>query len=61
MAELGDESSVACWRRSPPHETTWPGRLWGRGGALERIEVIAYAHAPDRSLYERERGRGDGR
>ena len=56
--ELGEESSVAFYLQglaavaARRDELVRAARLWGAAEALlERIEVIAYAHTPDRSVY----------
>ena len=59
--ELGEESSVAFYlqgiaavaaRRDEPIRAA---RLWGAAEVLlEAIEAIAFAHTPDRSVYERQ-------
>jgi DNA-binding CsgD family transcriptional regulator len=58
-AEVGDESNVAyCLQGLAALAASEGGvaraaRLWGAAEALlERIEATAYAHAPDRSLYQ---------
>jgi predicted ATPase/DNA-binding XRE family transcriptional regulator len=61
--ELAEDSSVAFYlqgiaavavRRGDPIRAV---RLWGAAEALlEGIEVISYAHTPDRSVYERQVG-----
>ena len=60
-AEVGDESNVAYCLQGLAALTASEGgvaraaRLWGAAEALlETIEVTAYAHAPDRALYERQ-------
>jgi non-specific serine/threonine protein kinase len=59
-AEVGDESNVAyCLQGLAALAASQGGvaraaRLWGAAEALlARIEATAYAHAPDRALYER--------
>jgi len=56
---VGDESNVAyCLQGLAALAASEGGvaraaRLWGAAEALlERIEATAYAHAPDRSLYQ---------
>jgi tetratricopeptide (TPR) repeat protein len=59
--ELGEDSSVAFYLQgiaavaAQRGDPTRAARLWGAAEALlEGIEVISYAHTPDRSVYERQ-------
>ena len=60
-AEVEDHSSVAYYLQglaaiaASEDRFARAARLWGAAEALlERTEIIAYAHAPDRSLYQRQ-------
>jgi tetratricopeptide (TPR) repeat protein len=62
-AEVEDHSSVAYYLQglaaiaASEDRFTRAARLWGAAEALlERTEIIAYAHAPDRSLYQMQVG-----
>ena len=59
--EVGDKSNVAYYLEAlaevsvEENELYRAARLWGAAGALlETIEVIAYPHAADRTLYDRQ-------
>jgi non-specific serine/threonine protein kinase len=60
-AEVEDHSSLAYYLQglaaiaASEDRSARAARLWGAAEALlERTEVVAYAHAPDRSLYRRQ-------
>lgn len=60
-AEAEDYSSVAYYMQglaamaASEYRLACAARLWGAAEALlERTEIVAYAHAPDRSLYQRQ-------
>ena len=60
-AEVEDHSSLAYYLQglaaiaASEDRSARAARLWGAAEALlERTEIIAYAHAPDRSLYQRQ-------